>query len=71
MAARTVELQLEWLIYSFDNGKPPMDVTTYSNGRVKCPNCSLRFATYDPWAFREGRCFHCRQRLRVHTESPG
>jgi hypothetical protein len=64
-AAEAVEKGLKWVIHSFDNGNLEMDVSTYSNGWVRCPNCGLRFATYDPWAFREGRCMTCRQRLRV------
>jgi hypothetical protein len=69
LAADTVEGALKWLIYSFDNDNPEIDVDTYSNGWIQCPNCNLRFATYDPWAFREGRCLRCRQRLRVHTRA--
>jgi hypothetical protein len=65
VAAEVVEMNLKWVIRSFDNGNPEMEVTTYANGWVRCPNCGLRFATYDPWAFREGRCMTCRQRLRV------
>ena len=65
VAAEAVELKLGWVIGAFDNGNPEMEVSTYSNGWVRCPNCGWRFATYDPRAFREGRCMECRQRLRV------
>jgi hypothetical protein len=65
IAGDAVERGLKWVIAGFDNGNPEMEVSTYANGWVRCPNCGWRFATYDPWAFREGRCLTCRQRLRV------
>jgi hypothetical protein len=65
VAAEAVERRLRWVIRAFDNGNPEREVRTYSNGWIRCPNCGWRFATYDPWAFREGRCMECRQRLRV------
>jgi hypothetical protein len=65
IAAEAVEHSLRWVIDAFDNGKPELDVTTYSNGWIRCPNCGWRYATYDPRAFREGRCMECRQELRV------
>ncbi len=64
-AAMVVEGDLRWVINAFDNGQPELEVTTYSNGWIKCPNCGWRYATYDPSAFREGRCMQCRQKLRV------
>lgn len=65
LAAEAVELQLMWVIRAFDNGNPEIEVSTYSNGWIRCPNCGWRFATYSARAFREGRCMGCRQRLRV------
>jgi len=65
IAAEAVEHSLRWVIEAFGNGKPELDVTTYSNGWIRCPNCGWRYATYDPWAFREGRRMECRQKLRV------
>ena len=65
IAAGAVEHSLRWVISVFDNGKPELEVTTYSNGWIRCPNCGWRCAMYDPGAFREGRCMGCRQRLRV------
>ncbi len=65
VAAEAVELKLRWVIRAFDNGNREREVRTYSNGWIRCPNCGWRFATYDPRAFREGRCMECRQRLRV------
>jgi hypothetical protein len=64
-AAQEIETALKWVFPAFDNGKPEEKVSTYSNGWVRCPSCGWRFATYDPWAFREGRCMTCRQRLRI------
>jgi hypothetical protein len=64
-AAEAVELKLRWVIPAFDNCAPEREFRTYSNGWIRCPNCGWRFATYDPRAFREGRCMECRQRLRV------
>jgi hypothetical protein len=69
-AARVIEMKSGWLFPYFDNGKPEVEVTTYANGWVRCPACGWRFATYDPWAFREGRCMTCRQRLRVVQPNP-
>jgi hypothetical protein len=63
--ARTLEVSSGWLFPYFDNGKPEVEVSTYANGWVRCPTCGWRFAIYDPWAFWEGRCMTCRQRLRI------
>jgi len=65
IAAEAVELKLRWVIRAFDDGNLEREVSTCSNGWIRCPNCGWRFATYDPRAFREGRCMECRQRLRV------
>jgi hypothetical protein len=69
IAGEAVERGLKWVIAAFDNGQPEREVSTYANGWVRCPNCGWRFATYDPGAFREGRCLTCRQRLRVAVKA--
>lgn len=68
IAAEAVENGLRWVISAFDNGNPELEVATYSNGWIRCPNCGWRYATYDAGAFREGRCMECRQKLRVIPE---
>ena len=65
-AARALESSSGWLFPYFDNAIPEMEAPADANGWILCPTCGWRFATYDPSAFREGRCMTCRQRLRAN-----
>ena len=54
IAAEAVEHSLRWVISVFDNGKPELEVTTYSNGWIRCPELWLAVRDVRPWSVPGG-----------------